>query len=278
MKHNQNSNNFLSPEISLKINSILNLKSCINNKYNSNINNHHRCLSPLRIEQYDSFSNEHMDFFRLDYLKESKKNNRYNFLLENIKPLNRHEYYLSLKELGKKIKFVDSLKKKNIINRNDNINKNIDYLYDKITLKNNININTISQKSNSIGKNATKVFPNLYLSNLNDYSIKEEYNLSDKIQNKKKGRIIFPILVNKSQPCNYVARENFKNKESSRFYQNYYQNLESMGFRKKKDLCCYFEKIWRNKFFFRKEEKGNKLGSNNLSISKSLSSDKINFL
>ena len=45
-------------------------------------------ISELRKEQFNSYSNENMDFFRLDYLKECDRNHYHNKYLNNLTPIN----------------------------------------------------------------------------------------------------------------------------------------------------------------------------------------------
>ena len=208
-----------------------------------------RNVSPIRIDQFNSYSNENMDFFRLDYLSESKSHDKHNIYFDDFKPINRNENYQKINETGEKIKYIDSLKKRQITETNNKINKSLDILNPKMNLNNNKNNFEIQDKYKK------NLYANPYLANLNDYSIKEEYNPLYKNQKKEKQRVIFPIILDKCIPYDYVAKENFRNQGRSRFYQNYRKNFEGMGFQKQKGPCAYFDNVNKNKFFFRIDRK-----------------------
>ena len=255
-----------SPDSSLKVDYILNLKNnsitisakklnrviqnpkIIRNNNERRLPDIKRYINPVRIDQFNSYSNENMDFFRLDYLSESKSQQKHNAYFDNLTPINRNENYQKINEIGERIKYFDSLKKKQTINSNDKISHSIDILNPKMNLSEDKKDNEIENKNNN------NHYANLYLANLNDYSINEDYHTINKLQKKTKQRVIFPIILNKNNPCDYVAKENFHDKGNSRFYQNYHKNFEDMGFMKQKGPCAYFDNINKNKFFFRKDK------------------------
>ena len=82
-------------------------------------------INDLRKEQFNSYSNENMDFFRLDHLCECDRNNYHNRFMDNIKPLNRSANFYKLNELANNIKYLDYLKQNYLLNQNKKINSKI---------------------------------------------------------------------------------------------------------------------------------------------------------
>ena len=82
-------------------------------------------INELRKEQFNSYSNENMDFFRLDHVSECDRNNYHNFFMDKLKPINRKENFQKLNEIGKYIKYLDYLKENRLLNQNKKILRNI---------------------------------------------------------------------------------------------------------------------------------------------------------
>ena len=72
-------------------------------------------VNDLRKEQFNSYSNENMDFFRLDHLCECDRNNYHNIFMDKIVPINRSENFQKFNELGKNIKYLDYLKENTLL-------------------------------------------------------------------------------------------------------------------------------------------------------------------
>ena len=82
-------------------------------------------ISDLRKEEFNSFSNENMDFFRLDHLSECDRNNYHNVFMDKLKPINRSANFQKFNEIGKDIKYLDYLKENYLLNQNKKIVRNI---------------------------------------------------------------------------------------------------------------------------------------------------------
>ena len=309
--------------------------------------------SELRKEQFNSYSNENMDFFRLDHLFECDRNNYHNKFMDNIKPINRKENFEKFNEIGKKIKYLDYLKENYLLNQNkiinykilsdkdleiakkrekyyknktiekndnnnnnienkyrntiesnrynknennlynstnnnynnnyyntintdeiyfhNNINKDNPYKRDKITksysavtindnlFKNNLNTYNFennldkNNKINSIKKNRNESYSNLYLSNINNYSIKEgDINLYEDTKFK-----LYPTLPKESLNSNkndkiLYTQDNYKDcLKNNPFYIAYNENKKNIGFLKRKGDFTNSENIYKNRFFLR---------------------------
>ena len=127
--------NYESPESTLKVKYIVNYGSNKKDKtikinpvlykINSFIPKSRYKINALRKEQFNSYSNENMDFFRLDHLCESDRDNYHNKFMDNIKPINRSMNFIHFNEVANNIKYLDYLKQNYLLNQNKNINRNI---------------------------------------------------------------------------------------------------------------------------------------------------------
>ena len=75
-------------------------------RYNNILPKINNKSSSLRQQHFNSYTNENMDFFRLDYLKECDRNHFHNKYMNNLTPVNRNENFDKLKEAGEKIKYI----------------------------------------------------------------------------------------------------------------------------------------------------------------------------
>ena len=282
----------------------------------------------LRKEQFNSYTNENMDFFRLDHLCECDRNSYHNIFMDKIMPINRNENFQKFNEIGKNIKYLDYLKENTLLNQNRIINRNIisereleiakkreQYYSNKFPKyqkvhedKNNIesynykskinnnrynnqgidsynfydNINNNNpykrpiNKSNStisIGRNYLNKFEknynnnydnhfenkrnqsysNLYLSNINNYSIKEGDKNYFEESTKLKLYPTFPReTLNNDNIKSLYNQESYRTLiNSNPFYIAYNENSKNIGFLKKNGDFSNEEKIYKNKFFFR---------------------------
>ena len=307
-------------------------------------------INDLRKAHFNSFTNENMDFFRLDHLFECDRGNYHNKFMDNIKPINRKENFDKFNEIAKNIKYLDYLKENYLLNQNRVINKNIIsdrdleiakkrekyYKNQNITIdqnnRNNIleknnyqnrcennryakdennhsfnissdmnmNINKYNNvnkdnpykrdrmiKSNSAlsmhsnfldnninnynnnekyknniinndiynfdTKNKNQNYSNLYLANINNYSIKEGDTDFNKDNSKLKLNPTFPKeSLNKDiNKCLY-NQDSYKNLlNNNPFYIAYNENSKNVGFLKRNRDFSNCEKIYKNKFFLR---------------------------
>ena len=165
-----------------------------NNKFRAN---------ELRKEQFNSYSNENMDFFRLDYVSECDRNNYHNCFMDKLKPVNRKENFQKFNEVGKYIKYLDYLKENRLLNQNKKILRNIisdkeketaqirKKYYTKDIEKNILHDINIDSKDNN---NTISFNNNDNLNdNLNDYSLNNEKNNYD--ENVFRNRIINPFQI-----------------------------------------------------------------------------------
>ena len=285
-------------------------------------------VNDLRKEQFNSYTNENMDFFRLDHLCECDRDNYHNKFMDKVVPINRSENFQKFNELGKNIKYLDYLKENTLLNQNRIINRNIiserdleiakkreKYYSNKapnyqndLGDKNNIesynyknnndnnryfnqgnnsynfydNINnnnpynrpinksnsTISISGNYLNKfnknynndydnhfenKRNQSYSNLYLSNINNYSIKEGDKNYFEESTKFKLYPTFP-----REPLNKDKIKSLYNQDSYRtlinnnpFYIAYNENSKNLGFLKKIGDFSNYEKIYKNRFFFR---------------------------
>ena len=90
-----------------------------------NISNNRYKISDLRKEEFHSYSNENMDFFRLDHVSECDRNNYHNIFMDKLKPINRNANFQKFNEIGKRIKYLDYLKENRLLNQNKKILRNI---------------------------------------------------------------------------------------------------------------------------------------------------------
>ena len=82
-------------------------------------------INDLRKEQFNSYSNENMDFFRLEHLCECDRNSYHNKIMDNINPVNRSANFAKLNNASNNIKYLDYLKQNYVLNQNKKINSNI---------------------------------------------------------------------------------------------------------------------------------------------------------
>ena len=221
----------------------------------------------LRHEHFNSYSNENMDFFRLDYLKECDRNHYHNKYMNNIIPINRSENFEKLKKERKNIKFIDSLKKnfllkkennnkplfnenlftsENIISNNyykkiNNNNSNNLYNNDKHFDRYNYNKNIINHNGgDSIFTKITIDEPNYsgsYLSNINDYSIKENHNISQ--YNVKSTKNLSKMNDLRKQ-SHLFCKDVINNDLPALFYKLYDYHINKDGFKKQNNIFSDF--------------------------------------
>ena len=322
-----------SPESTLKVKYIVNYgnnksqKSIKLNPYLNKMNLFPKIkykANDLRKEQFNSYSNENMDFFRLDHLCECDRDNYHNIFMDKIVPINRSENFQKFNEIGKNIKYLDYLKENTLLNQNRTINRNIiserdmeiakkrekyysnkppnyqDSHVDKYNIESynyknrndnnryinqginsynfhdNINVydpyersinksnSTISISRNNLntfennydnhfGNKRNQSYSNLYLSNINNYSIKE----GDKNYFEESTKLkLYPTFPR--DPLNKDKIKSLYNQDSYRalinnnpFYIAYNENSKNLGFLKKNGDFSNYEKIYKNKFFFR---------------------------
>jgi hypothetical protein len=82
-------------------------------------------FNEMRNEQFHSYSNENMDFFRLNHLFESDRSSYHNKLMDKINPINRSQSFIDLIKNSKIIKEIDYLKRDIVISQNVYMNKAI---------------------------------------------------------------------------------------------------------------------------------------------------------
>ena len=323
--------NYESPDSTLKIKYIANYGKNRNDKtiqinpffYKINPNNPkiRYKINDLRKEQFNSYSNENMDFFRLDHLCECDRDNYHNRFMDNIKPLNRSANFYKLNELAQNIKYLDYLKQNYLLNQNKKINSNIysekdieitkrrEKYYNRpedfekretefnrynndvnnsydLFQNNRNNFNTFNkeidpykreltksnstlcltgkcynkninyEKDNNENMNRKKNYSNLYLSNINNYSIKEgDKNFFEDTTKLK----LYPTfqrepLYNEKMKRLY-NQDNYKNLiNNNPFYIAYNENSKNGGFLKRNGDFLNNEKLYKNKFFFRNDK------------------------
>ena len=229
--------------------------------YNKSVNK----ANILRQQHFNSYSNENMDFFRLDYLKECDRNHHHNKHLSNIIPVNRNENYDKLNEDRKKIKYIDSLKKnfllkkeknkkdffkdnlftsENIINNNYYKKINNRYSNNTINLYNNKQINRyINKNDDNININNDKMYKNIsideqkysgaYLSNLNDYSIKENQSMNPYHPRNNKN---LSKITDLRKQSHLFCKDVINNDVPALFYKIYDYNINKDGFKKQNNI------------------------------------------
>ena len=272
-------------------------------------------INELRKEHYNSYSNENMDFFRLDYLCEVDRNNYHNYLMDKLKPINRKENFQKFNEMRKNIKYLDYLKENRLLNQNrklirniysdkeieteklrkkyysndkdkdknifpdisynnmNNNNENGRYQnnnnddeidnYDKNMFKNRVinpfqnrNMGNYSNKSMPIlNRNELKLnkrFSKSYLSNINDYSIKEgDKNLFPERAKIKLRPIVPKNYTNNEQINNLYNVHKIINGNESPFYAAYNEINKNGGFYKRNEDIARLDKIAQNQIYYR---------------------------
>lgn len=331
--------NYESPDSTLKIKYIANYGKNKNEKriqinpvfYKINPNNPkiRYKINDLRKEQFNSYSNENMDFFRLEHLCECDRDNYHNRFMDNIKPLNRGANFYKLNELANNIKYLDYLKQNYLLNQNKRINSNIysekdieiakrrenyynklegfenkEIDYNRFNNSNNSSYDLFHYNGNTLNKerdpykrelsksnsslclstkyndknknyeidnnvnnnlkdyenmNRNKSYSNLYLSNINNYSIKEGDTNFFEDRTKLK---LYPTyqrepLYNEKMKRLY-NQDTYKNLiNNNPFYIAYNENSKNGGFLKRNGDFLNNERLNKNKFFFR-NDKNNK--------------------
>ena len=125
-----------SPESSLKVNYVVNFGKDMTQrtvKLNPVLFRNNKIVIPKkkfrisesRKEEFNSYSNENMDFFRLDHISECDRNNYHNIFMDKLKPINRSSNFQKFNEIGKNIKYLDYLKENILLNKNKKIIRNI---------------------------------------------------------------------------------------------------------------------------------------------------------
>ena len=125
-----------SPESSLKVNYVVNFGKDMTQrtvKLNPVLFRNNKIVIPKkkfrisesRKEEFNSYSNENMDFFRLDHISECDRNNYHNIFMDKLKPINRSSNFQKFNEIGKNIKYLDYLKENILLNQNKKIIRNI---------------------------------------------------------------------------------------------------------------------------------------------------------
>ena len=145
-------------------------------------------ISELRKEHFNSYSNENMDFFRLDHLFEYDRDNYHNKFMDDIKPINRKENFQKFNEMREKIKYLDYLKQNFLLSQNKIINEKImsnkdieiskrrEKYYGQKTQSNNDDINLVNNKiknDNNIKYNFSE--SNIMRKNLNTINYDNSY-------------------------------------------------------------------------------------------------------
>ena len=224
----------------------------------------------LREQHFNSYSNENMDFFRLDYLKEYDRDHYHNKYMSNLTPINRNENFDKLNANREKIRYLDSLKK-NFLFKKENYTKNKkDFFKDDIYTSENIirnnfykkidnrydnnknlpsNINNRYEKSNydynkynsdnHINK-GVKLYKNIsieepmnysgaYLSNINDYSIKENQEMNPYNKGNLNKKISKRSVLSKQS--HLFCKDVINNDMPALFYKVYDYNINNNGFK-----------------------------------------------
>ena len=125
-----------SPESSLKVNYVVNFGKDMTQrtvKLNPVLFRNNKIVIPKkkfrisesRKEEFNSYSNENMDFFRLDHISECDRNNYHNIFMDKLKPINRSSNFQKFNEIGKNIKYLDYLKENILLNQNKKIIRNV---------------------------------------------------------------------------------------------------------------------------------------------------------
>jgi hypothetical protein len=247
-------------------------------------NNYHNFfmdnIKPInRKENFEKFNQIRKNIKYLDYLKENRLLNQNQNLIRNIysdKEIEianlRKKYYNNRNE-------ENNDKLPGIINNNNDLNNNINQENERY-LNNNINeekkssyknlfknrvINSykVRNNDNNINKSAmalsnrcelkpNKRISNSYLSNINDYSIKEgDKNLYPE-RARVKLRPIFPKnFINSEQIRNLYNVKKFMKESDGPFYAAYNEINKNGGFYKRKEDISKDDKIRQNKIYFR---------------------------
>ena len=231
----------------------------------------------LRRHQLGNFKTENSDYNQcstnnlLNLTEENPRNNQ----IKNKRSIDHfnEKKFINLSDAVEKIKFLDFLKSEPLYINNNNFDKETIFEanlftsacfnnnYDKIDKTNN-NTNS-TNPLNTIGcekiipKNKFKCKPT-YMSNLNQYSIKDSFlNNGIKSKNIKKNFTKDYLLRGNS----HVYSKDIINKNlPSPYYDEYKKNLDAKGFRKEKSCFDDYFKIALNECLFRNfDSKKNKI-------------------
>ena len=227
----------------------------------------------LRQQHFNSYTNENMDFFRLDYLKECDRNHYHNKYLSNLTPINRNESFDRLNENREKIKYLDSLKKNFLLKQEKN---KIDYFKDNLYTSENIiknnyykkidnrynnnnnlytnsnsnnrydryNYNKNNNEKNIDNENDIKLYKNIsvekhnysgsYLSNINDYSIKENQDMNPYSRGNNNKNISKRSVLSKQS--HLFCKDVINNDMPALFYKLYDYNMNNNGFKRQNNI------------------------------------------
>ena len=153
-------------------------------KYNNILPKINNKSSILRQQHFNSYTNENMDFFRLDYLKECDRNHFHNKYMNNLIPINRNENFDKLKEAGEKIKYIDSIKN-NFLLKSNKINNNMnkdEFFKDNLYTSEKIINNNFYKKINNRYNNKS-------MSNNHNHNYNNNCETPNIISNKSFGRV-----------------------------------------------------------------------------------------
>ena len=239
----------------------------------------------LRIQQYNSYTNENMDFFRLDYLKECDRDNYHNKNLNCLTPINRNENFRKLNEEREKIKYIESIKNnfllkkennkkdffKNNLYTSENIlkdiyykkmnklynnklnnNQNYDnrYIYNGRYGKINNSYNYNKGTNDKIYKNNTsndQKYSGAYLSNINEYSIQGNQNFNT-LNNNNLSKL--SVL---SEQSHLFCKDAINNDIPALFYKVYDYNLNKDGFKKQNNIFSNSIKFYNKGEFLKRK-------------------------
>ena len=207
----------------------------------------------LRQQHFNSYSNENMDFFRLDYLKECDRNHYHNKYLNNLTPINRNEHLDKLKEHREKIKYLDSIKKNFLLKKENNkkefFKENL-YTSENIIRNNyynkfyNLYSSNNKRDTNNEKVSQAKLFNNIsieepkysgaYLSNVNDYSIKENQEINPYNKRNINNNISKRAILSKQS--HLFCKDVINNDMPSLFFKLYDYKMKNNGFKKQNDI------------------------------------------
>ena len=287
-------------------------------------------ISELRKEQFNSYSNENMDFFRLDHVSERDRNNYHNIFMDKLKPINRSENFQKFNQIRNNIQYIDYLKENRLLNQNKKIIRNIISDKEKETNKirkkyftleteknilpeinNNYNGNNndyymnhnLNNENNDYDKNyyenkiirpyqlkrndsyVQRIVPSLsdryikipkkvsnsYISNINDYNIKEgDINLYPEVKNLKLFPTVQKNYTNNEQIRRLYNIEKSMNYREAPFYKAYKEINKNGGFNKRSEDISRYDNISQNKIYYRNQR--NNLGKNEYRDMKNMNS------
>ena len=164
-------------------------------------------ISDLRKEEFNSFSNENMDFFRLDHLSECDRNNYHNVFMDKLKPINRSANFQKFNEIGKDIKYLDYLKENYLLNQNKKIVRNILSHKEKENIK--LRKNYYTEAKESLPEINNRYSNNIINNDeLRKKNFKDNYDIN--ANNNINNNDIFTSKLNEYKREMYTNRENQK--------------------------------------------------------------------